>query len=100
MSTTLEKPVALKVLLDNIPLELTRRDQWVTWKDWSKAPYIAGTDRKASSTDRTTWRSFEQAKAAYLQGTCIGIGYMFSGDDDDFVGIDLDHCRDDGKFIP
>ncbi|MCH8043047.1 MAG: hypothetical protein IID44_04950 [Planctomycetes bacterium] len=98
--STAEKPVALKVLLDNIPLELTRRDQWVTWKDWSKAPYIAGTDRKAKSDDRSTWRSFEQAKAAYLQGTCIGIGYMFSGDDDDFVGIDLDHCRDDGKFIP
>ncbi len=78
--------------LDNIPEELRRRPQWVTHKE--KVPYIAGSVGKASSTDSTTWRTFEEAVQALKAspGRFDGIGFVFSSGDP-FAGVDLDKCR-------
>jgi putative DNA primase/helicase len=86
------------VLAENIPSRLTRRPQWVNWRyeerdgELTKVPYTPGTNRRASSTDLMTWRTFEEAVEAYEAGDYAGIGFMFCSADP-FVGIDLDKCR-------
>ncbi len=81
-----------------IPAELTAARQWVCWRRElrggkpTKIPYIADTgNRKASSTDPATWRTFDDAckHAARFDG----IGFVFSADDP-YCGIDLDHAVD------
>ncbi len=81
-------------LLDNIPEEMRRRRQWVTWKleERGKVPYIAGGVGKASSTDLTTWRPFEEAVEDVKKGRRDGVGFVFSSGDP-FAGVDLDKCR-------
>jgi putative DNA primase/helicase len=84
----------------NIPDALTERPQWVCWRletrggKPTKVPYTPGTERRASSTDLMTWRTFERALAAYeaQEPPYDGIGFVFSSADP-FVGIDLDKCR-------
>jgi hypothetical protein len=85
--------------LANIPAELRERRQWVVWRGEerdgkaTKVPYRASDPtRKASSTNRRTWSTFEQAQAAWQRGDCDGVGFVFASDDP-FVGCDLDHCR-------
>jgi putative DNA primase/helicase len=88
-------------ITENIPEELTERPQWVCWRfeardgKPTKVPYTPGTERRASSTDLLTWRTFEEALAAYERGgpPYDGIGFVFCSADP-FVGIDLDDCRD------
>src|SRR5215213_3160002 len=88
-------------IIENIPEELTERPQWVCWRREirdgkpTKVPYTPGRERRASSTDLLTWRTFEEALAAYEAGEppYDGIGFVFSSADP-FVGIDLDDCRD------
>lgn len=75
----------------NIPEELRGRDQWVAHKE--KQPYTPGTNRRASSTDLMTWRSFEEAVAALKTGHFDGVGFVFSSADP-YTGIDLDGCHD------
>ena len=106
------RPEKLTVIPQWIPQELKARCQWVCWRwiwkagksKWDKPPLNARTGRHASSTDRTTWSSFDVAYAAYLDpaNDYSGIGYVFSGDDDDVMGVDLDHCRDPktGEILP
>jgi primase-polymerase (primpol)-like protein len=92
---------AFPVLAENIPEELKRRPQWICWRleeraeKSTKVPYVAGTERRASSTDLMSWRTFEEALAAYERGEppYDGIGYVFCSGDP-YVGIDLDDCRD------
>ena len=85
-------------LLDNIPEELRQRPQWLVWKleerdsKPTKVPYIAGGVGKASSTDSETWRSFEEAIAAFKTGRYEGLGFVFSTGDP-YAGVDLDDCR-------
>lgn len=93
-------PSLLKPLFDNMPPELTSREQWVVWVaellpdkgKYSKIPYDAKTGRKASSTDPTTWATFQQAKRAYERGNgrYAGIGFVLS-ESDPFTGVDLDN---------
>lgn len=89
-------------LIENIPEQLTERPQWVCWrilkregKKPTKVPFTPGTERKASSTDLMTWRTFEEALAAYEAGEppYDGIGFVFCSADP-FVAVDLDDCRD------
>ncbi len=106
------RPEKLIVMPQWIPQELKARCQWVCWRwtwkaeksKWDKPPLNARTGRHASSTDRSTWSSFDLAYAAYLDpaNDYSGIGYVFSGDDDDVIGVDLDHCRDPktGEILP
>jgi putative DNA primase/helicase len=94
---------------ENVPEQLTERPQWVCWRletrggERTKVPYTPGTERRASSTDLMTWRTFEEALEAYERSEppYDGIGYVFCGADQ-FVGIDLDKCRDpeSGEVAP
>ena len=59
----------------SIPEELRKLEQFVCWKREvgkkgkpTKVPYNAGTNEKASSTDPTTWCSFEKALEAMQNG--------------------------------
>ncbi|RDZ43741.1 hypothetical protein C5B86_11960 [Haloferax sp. Atlit-19N] len=47
----------------------------------------------ASATDPATWTTFDEARAYAADGSADGVGYVFT-DDDPYVGIDLDKCRD------
>ncbi len=91
-------PEGTAELLENIPEEMRRRNQWIVWKlekrdgKDTKIPYIAGGVGRASSTDSLTWRSFEEAVQALRTGRYDGIGFVFSSGDP-FAGIDLDKCR-------
>jgi len=79
-----------------IPQELTERPQWVAWRTEmrdgkpTKVPYQPTSEQRASSTDPSTWVSFEQATLAAPRFD--GVGYMFSPDDP-YVGLDFDACR-------
>jgi putative DNA primase/helicase len=92
-------PESLQVSPEGIPPKLKERTQFVNWKHawggkkWTKHPYNPRTGRKASSTDLTTWSTFEEVLQAYEDGKYDGIGFVFCSADP-FVGIDLDDCRD------
>ncbi len=88
-----------------IPVELRNLPQWVTWKREfhrkgkpTKVPYIAGTDKRASTTDARTWCTFGQALNAYYAGRCDGIGFVLTANDP-YTGVDLDHCVDVGTHV-
>lgn len=90
-------PASTTLTSTMIPDELRQRQQWVVWKA-DKHPYDAKTGEAASSTDPTTWATYEQAvRAAENGGQYRGIGYVFS-EDDGITGIDLDNCID-GKGV-
>lgn len=86
-------------LFENFPAQLVNVDQWVVWKgEWlpekgkyNKIPFDAKTGKKASSTDRATWATFEQAKRCYQRGrgNFAGVGFVLSAEDA-FAGVDLD----------
>jgi hypothetical protein len=87
-------------LLAHVPAELRDRPQWVGChitpsKDrpgkTAKLPIDPQTGSPASSTDNTTWGTFDQALAAVQHFRLRGVGFVFS-DDDPYTGIDLDHC--------
>jgi hypothetical protein len=92
-------PPTLRVNTDTIPAELTAIDRWVLWrwenrKKWTKPPYRPD-GRNAKSTDPSTWSTFATAYDAYQRGGFAGIGFVLV-DDDDIVGVDLDHCVTNG----
>ena len=80
-----------------VPDELKQIDQWVVWRledrngRQTKMPYDPVSGQPASSTDWTTWTSFDDAVQA--SGSYSGVGFVFTADDD-FCGIDIDDCRD------
>lgn len=82
-----------------IPAELRALAQWVLWRfeerdgKQTKVPYCASAPaRQASTTDPSTWATFEQALKA--RDEADGIGVVFTADDP-FVGVDLDDCVDE-----
>lgn len=96
------KPTALPVEFGGIPAELKRIDRWVLWSfvakikksgeiKWDKVPFRVN-GAFASTTDSTSWCTFDEAQEAFLLGDFDGIGIVISGKD--FHGIDLDDCRD------
>lgn len=94
------KPVPADVQPDGIPAELKQRPQWCLWRHmpdgkggWTKEPFQPN-GRHASSTNSRTWSTFGAVWQVYERGGFDGIGYVFSGAPDDYVGIDLDHVRD------
>ena len=82
--------------LSKIPSSLREVSQWVLWKfitrngDATKVPFDAS-GAAASSTDSSTWSTFENV--ALKASSYSGIGFVFSSEDD-FCGIDFDGCRD------
>ena len=83
-----------------IPEELKRFNQWVCWtgdtdpsgKVRNKIP-VQPNGRPASTTNCDTWNSFEECQKA-VTGSVRGVGFVFTGDDN-YVGVDLDNCRDE-----
>lgn len=101
---TIRGTVTASGALENIPEELRRLRQWVVWKYIqrdgrpTKPPYNAKTGRtaKVSTTEgRRTWSTFEEALQALLAspGRYAGAGVVFT-EEDPYVGVDLDKCRD------
>ena len=82
-----------------VPSEFVAVDQWICWREEerdgkpTKIPVTPGTGAFASSTDRETWTDFETARNYAESDEADGLGFVFS-EDDSFVGIDLDDCRD------
>ena len=79
-----------------VPAALKAQRRWVLWKRESrngtdkptKVPYkFDGT--KASSTDPSTWTTYNRVMVAVDGYT--GIGFVLG---DGVAGVDLDHCRD------
>lgn len=87
-----------------IPDELRQRVQWVTHRE--KQPYKATMSPKlakyaarASSTEPTSWSTFDQAVECAAAGGFDGIGFVFAAGGG-LVGVDLDKCVSDGKVHP
>lgn len=100
------RPEVLAPIFDNFPQELVNSPRWVLWRlelvkgKWTKPPYqISG--RKASTTDASTWATFEQVQAEYKKhpGRWSGVGWVVGHG---IVGVDIDHCRDPetGELTP
>lgn len=86
--------------------KLQRLNQWVVWRyevrkgERTKPPYNPKTGRLASSTDSTTWTSYEDAIKAYerSKGRYEGVGFALQ-QGSGIVGGDLDGCvGKDGKI--
>lgn len=82
---------------DAIPEELKARKNWVLWKylfrNGVKTKVLfQTTGATASSTDPSTWDTFETACERLGFGAWEGLGYVFSPEDP-YTGIDLDGCR-------
>jgi len=83
------------------PQELMERKQWVNWrlipdKDGGKdkkMPYNPITGKGAQSNNPATWTDYATAADALERYDFTGLGFMFSKDDD-YVGVDIDHCYD------
>ncbi len=97
-----KKPERIEVMSLFIPDELKAYVQWVCWKwewkekqsKWTKPPWNAKTDNHASSTDPSTWVSFDEAVTAYEENMDFdGIGFVPTGEDP-YAMVDLDHCVD------
>src|SRR5262249_12168481 len=72
---------------------------WLCWcwswngKKWTKPPRrVDDPSRNASTSDPTTWGTYEQAVAQVRDGGADGIGFALK--DRNIGGVDLDHCRD------
>lgn len=86
-------------IFENIPQELRALPRWVGWRG-QKIPVNATTGGNASSIGPTTWSTFEQAQAAYVQhaNEWGGVGFVLNGDG--VAGVDIDHCVTDGTPDP
>jgi putative DNA primase/helicase len=95
--------MAMAPIIASIPRVMKDNPAWVVWRyepspskpdKLTKVPYSAHDGSNASSTDPKTWATFRQAIEYHLDNDWTdGVG-MVVCDEDDFVGIDLDHCRD------
>lgn len=82
----------------NIPAELRDLPQWVCAKQGHKVPMIAGGDRAASPTDRSTWSDYDTALEAVKWNRYDYAGFVFA--DNGLVGIDIDCGWEDGLPSP
>lgn len=94
-----------------IPAEIRELHQWVVFDlvervteqtgeiRLDKVPYNPRhTQHRASTTDPTTWGSFDQALAVYRANPKMdGIGFVFTAGDP-YTGLDFDKCIKDGKL--
>jgi len=89
-----------------IDTQINLRDlrQWVCWRSEerggkpTKIPYYPLTGGRASSTNPDTWAGYSEAVAAYKEGSYDGIGFVFTKEDE-FVGVDLDHCLNEAGEV-
>ena len=95
--------------LETFPAELRDRRQWVLWaieeRDGKRTKVPRRVDApaiRASSTDPTSWGSFDEAVAALETAPegISGAGFVFTAGDP-FAGVDLDRCMGaDGQLVP
>jgi hypothetical protein len=90
---------------EHIPEELKEDAVWLCC-DEAKVPLIAnrsGAVYAASSTDSSTWRTYEDAYGAWLENewSFAGVGRVIRAEED-LVGVDLDMCREPetGELTP
>ena len=89
-----------RMSFEAVPEELKERDYWICWREETrdgektKVPINPGTGDFASTTNKETWRSFEEATNAHAGGDIDtdGVGFVFT-ESDTIAGIDLDDCR-------
>lgn len=95
------RPKSVRLKPDGTPLFLREIPRWLLWKyikkkkpdgtiNWTKVPFQTN-GAPASTTDLTTWCSYEEAIDAWMVGDFDGIGVVLGAD---VQGIDLDDCRD------
>ena len=80
-----------------VPEELRAGRFWVCCSP-EKVPEVAASEpvRRASTTNPSTWRTFEEAQEALEEGRHAGAGRVIVADGG-FVGVDLDGVRDPGS---
>jgi hypothetical protein len=93
-------------IFSEVPQRLKDRKNWVTWKielreqkgvkKPTKPPYNPATGKYASSSDPSTWTSFETAVS--VMDHYAGIGFMLGGTR--LAGVDFDGCVKDGQVEP
>ena len=82
-----------------VPADLKNLRQWVVWKREerdgkpTKIPYQLH-DKNAQSNNPQTWTDYRSV--CEHRDRFSGIGFVFSNSDD-FTGIDLDNCLENGK---
>ncbi len=94
-AVVMNKSVTSPINGEAIPAGLRALPQWVPWKrverqdgKTTKVPFRSDGGGRASTTDPSTWSTFDAALAASERFD--GIGFVFTKGDA-FVGIDLDH---------
>ena len=101
-----QKPTALPVRVENIPVLLKQADHWLVWKfvedvdaatgevDWDKPP-LKWDLTPGSSTNVRTWTTFAWAMESYRSNGLDGIGFALCphSTGKSLIGVDLDHCR-------
>jgi AAA domain len=87
--------------------ELKSQPRWVAWK-WeerdgkpTKPPVNPRTGNYASTSNPSTWVSYELAARCAVERGLPGVGYVLGDEDGDLTGIDLDKCISaSGKIKP
>lgn len=119
MSGTVDRPFADSKPgmpnFDGIPTELQALPHWVLWRSeerggkHTKVPYQARAPaQRASSTDPSTWATFEEEREAFGKSgseqwrehgiqPVDGIGIVLTGEAG-IVAVDFDHCRPAGQW--
>jgi hypothetical protein len=92
------------VNFDKIPYDLKICRQWCNWRyeeregKKTKVPYNPQTGGGAMSNNPATWNAFTDCVSSYENGNKYdGVGFFLSPDDN-FVGIDIDHCLINGEL--
>ena len=83
--------------LRNIPKELQSLHQWVCSDSNSKVPMMATSPSPASSTNPSSWSTFQEATMSVECGNYDSVGFVFN--DNGIVGIDIDDGRDEDGFL-
>jgi putative DNA primase/helicase len=84
--------------LPDLPNLFKKIPNWIWWRletrdgNTTKVPYIAGTNRHASSTDPATWTTYQNAVNNAVLGAESGLGFVVNGVEQ-ILGFDLDGCR-------
>ena len=81
-----------------LPKELIALPQWVCCYKDSKVPMTPHSPLAASSSDSSTWRSYEEAEKDVQMGYYDNLGFVFN--DNGIVGIDIDCGFEDGLMTP
>lgn len=82
-----------------LPPAMTSQDTWINWKiatrngNETKIPICPHTEEFGATDDPDTWASYEKASELSNERDWLHLGFVFT-EQDDLVGIDLDHMRD------